>query len=1300
MRIRTNAQKMEKNEEVPVIGDKNNMVKTHSSETRRTRSTLNHISMKIIGQYCLLFAVSLLIVFSGKLYAQPPGLGAISPAKTFYRTGETITINGINLWNGPTDCDWLEFTGPGILFYQFYSNIGAYTGTPSALTFVIPKDLVCATYSLRLAVDSCTSILYSNTITIDIRDSIGVSYPGTGIYCMGDANPIPISNLDTAYYEIFSGPSGAYVDSLTGEVAIQSGGIPGFTVRAFTSTNPTCNSQQTFNFTISNISNTTSFGYPPAPSALGHCPLDDSLVLSALPSPPGDSFRSIPAVTWTTQNLGSIDIDNTPPGNYTIIYVPPHDACAAQDTQAIKIRAKVMPIFNYDPTYCSGDSTAFPTVTVQPPGSYVSTSATPTGPLYLNSTTGAIDLVNSIPGAIYTVSYQPSGACAETVSDTFNILSTLVPFMEFMPDTVCTDRAFVGPDYSTLFPPVNTPGVAFQDTSGFVDIRIDSGQVDIGLSTPGGPYYVYYTNGDPVCPDTFYAPLTILQKDVYSISYPKSLYCENEGFAIPAFASGPTGGEFIFTAITSGVLNINDSTGVIDLMISDTGTYLIRYIAPNPDCADTIDVDLNFVIDGVGLANFNLPNGMVLDTLCEGSGRHKCIGIVSAGDTSGYVVMGPNGPFVGAVDVTDSIDTSVIPPGGPYPITRWVTNGICTDSVTHYITIKPREDASFYYVNDTLCGDATPPIPLITGNGGGTFSNDTVGFTNVTASTGQINLLAASGTFVIRYTTSGECFDTATDTITILPANSAEFHYEGEPNFCTFDSIILLDPAFTFVTGGRFTYTTAGTDTIDLDSLDGTIVLANSGTGTFSVRYSLTNAVCAELYTTRINIFASDDTTTMSYPKYLYCPTDSNPTPIVFGDQTGEFLSVPGINFLDSLGTISLNNSSSSSFPYFIRYRLPGDCPRDVVDSIEIQTAAPSDFTYSTDFFCSTDPNPIPDSITTPGGTFYVEDDFFDPVPFIDPITGEFFLDSVTGNNVKFYIYYNSGAGCTTESSQLITVYQGPAGASLFPDTVPVICEGQLLRFAASGSEVGYRWFRDNNQVPAVDLGSNQATYEATDFTTGTVVSVIFENLAGCQDSLARSVIVNDVPLIAISDTSITVSGDETVNIDVVSFLDNTFLDWIAVSQANVNFTSTSGFEGPVANGQTFPIQNQLGLTDSTSPALVIFTVTPRASGCDGEPIQVYVKVNPDNQAIFVPELITPNGDNLNDSWLIQWRNGIFPEDYTMLLYNRSGGLALRMNPLTQDFNGGSLPDGVYWYKLLDRTGNTLRTGGLTIRRK
>jgi hypothetical protein len=40
------------------------------------------------------------------------------------------------------------------------------------------------------------------------------------------------------------------------------------------------------------------------------------------------------------------------------------------------------------------------------------------------------------------------------------------------------------------------------------------------------------------------------------------------------------------------------------------------------------------------------------------------------------------------------------------------------------------------------------------------------------------------------------------------------------------------------------------------------------------------------------------------------------------------------------------------------------------------------------------------------------------------------------------------------------------------------------------------------------------------------------------------------------------------------------------------------------------------------------------------------------------------------------------------------------MSPLHSGFDGGALPDGVYWWLLKDRAGRQVDSGGLTIRRK
>ena len=69
--------------------------------------------------------------------------------------------------------------------------------------------------------------------------------------------------------------------------------------------------------------------------------------------------------------------------------------------------------------------------------------------------------------------------------------------------------------------------------------------------------------------------------------------------------------------------------------------------------------------------------------------------------------------------------------------------------------------------------------------------------------------------------------------------------------------------------------------------------------------------------------------------------------------------------------------------------------------------------------------------------------------------------------------------------------------------------------------------------------------------------------------------------------------------------------------------------------------------------------------------------------AIFIPEVFTPNGDGAYDTWQCSWTDEVDPAGWSMVVYNRSGGEVHRM-PLNEQWDGGTLPDAVFWWKLID----------------
>jgi len=114
-------------------------------------------------------------------------------------------------------------------------------------------------------------------------------------------------------------------------------------------------------------------------------------------------------------------------------------------------------------------------------------------------------------------------------------------------------------------------------------------------------------------------------------------------------------------------------------------------------------------------------------------------------------------------------------------------------------------------------------------------------------------------------------------------------------------------------------------------------------------------------------------------------------------------------------------------------------------------------------------------------------------------------------------------------------------------------------------------------------------------------------------------------------------------------------------------------------------MDNPLSLTPVVSP-LVDFTYTLHVSttnGCGDATDDVFVRVY---QKVTVPNSFSPNGDGINDLWLIGGLD-TYPESVTEV-FNRYGQLVFRSvgysKPWDGTYNGSPLPVGTYYY-IIDR---------------
>ncbi|MBK9450792.1 MAG: gliding motility-associated C-terminal domain-containing protein [Bacteroidetes bacterium] len=78
------------------------------------------------------------------------------------------------------------------------------------------------------------------------------------------------------------------------------------------------------------------------------------------------------------------------------------------------------------------------------------------------------------------------------------------------------------------------------------------------------------------------------------------------------------------------------------------------------------------------------------------------------------------------------------------------------------------------------------------------------------------------------------------------------------------------------------------------------------------------------------------------------------------------------------------------------------------------------------------------------------------------------------------------------------------------------------------------------------------------------------------------------------------------------------------------------------------------------------------------------------------------NSDNKNDASQITWLPNTDPAAFVIHLFNGAGGTVLQMDGLHPNFDGSTLPYGVYWWVLEEAKSDkrAVQSGGLTIRRR
>jgi large repetitive protein len=347
--------------------------------------------------------------------------------------------------------------------------------------------------------------------------------------------------------------------------------------------------------------------------------------------------------------------------------------------------------------------------------------------------------------------------------------------------------------------------------------------------------------------------------------------------------------------------------------------------------------------------------------------------------------------------------------------------------------------------------------------------------------------------------------------------------------------------------------------------------------------------------------------------------------------------------------------------------------------------------------------------------------------------------------------------GCVSTPTPVnVNLHSGPAIIPFAPTTA--ICEGTPLNIVGDigGGGVSYLWTLPNGTT-SITPNINIASVNVNDH-QGFYNLVVTDDQFGCA-SETQTVYqeVNQTPtgIVVQTNSPICPGGVLALNTPLIGnatyawsgpngFVSTTRTNTVTNASATGNYAVVVTVDGcasvpanadiivlpaPVANaGADMTIQygaattlhaiggfvynwspaalltNSSTQSPNTIPTLpvgaTVYTVTVAdANGCTAtDAVTVIVSADPAEGSIM--NLITPNGDGMNDEFHLPFLEKL--TDYTFNIYARAGNLVYSTTNYDQKWagkmDGADLPDGAYWYIIQTKEGKTIK-GAVTIKR-
>lgn len=667
---------------------------------------------------------------------------------------------------------------------------GTFSSSPAGLSLntltgvITLSSSAVGTYNVTNTIPAsgpCPASTFTQSITISNTSSANFIYGGA-IFCQTTTDPSPQYVLG-GIAGVFSASAGLVFNPATGTIDL-SASIPG----TYTVTNTVAAAGG-----CAAASHSETITITPAPDAsfdYGFAAICQTAATNPVPAHPAGgingTYSASPAGLSINAATGEVNLAASTPGTYTITNTVAGNAgCTASVvSNVLTITAPLDANFTYGAnSYCNtGTATpSYPSGGVAGVYSYTVITGGPI--LSIDLVTGSIDLALSNPGVYQITNSIPANAgCAATSAQQVIVISP-APNAGFTYNPL--NYCITGSNPVATLDPGSINGVYTYTsaTGGVLALDPLNGSVNLSASTVGTYTITNTIAAAGGCSGSVASQvITISAGGDAEFAYNDTAFCKSAANPILTHTTG-SDGLYTYTVIGGGpMLNLNPTTGAINLATSDIGAYQIaNTIAANGGCAADV-VTFDIYIEGNPDAEFyydqSLYCGLDIPQLLHASGQN---GLYSYATLNGgpSILLNPN---TGSIDLTFSNT-------GTYQITNIVTGTACPAD-THSVIIE-------YANKPTALINPTGVFDLCTT---GTVTLQTVGgsayqWLNYGQATGNIadnyTISAAGNYSVIVYNNAG-CSDTSDVVVITNNQQPSVDLISGSQTICPGQTITLL----------------------------------------------------------------------------------------------------------------------------------------------------------------------------------------------------------------------------------------------------------------------------------------------------------------------------------------------------------------------------------------------------------------------------------------------------------------------------------------------------------------------------